>query len=316
MIIFVAGGAGFIGSHLVHRLLTGSDHHVVVYDNFSSGQWTHLEPHRHEPRLRIVQADIKDMAALTEAMQGAAVVYHLASNPNIALAATQPDIDFWEGTYLTSNILEAMRVNRVNKIIYASGSGVYGDVGSAAVAEDYSPLRPVSTYAASKLAGEAMLCAYCRLFEMTGRVYRFANVVGPRQTHGVGFDYIRRLRHDPFHLKILGDGKQSKSYIHVEDVLDAIAWTNERTAECFDVFNVATGDYITVTEIARLAVEASGLSPESVELVYTGGERGWKGDVPVVRFDLAKIHATGWRARRSSYQALRDSLQAMLAEIG
>jgi UDP-glucose 4-epimerase len=315
MTVLVAGGAGFIGSHLIHRLLTGSNQQIVVYDNLSSGTLQHLEPHLHEPRLRIVQADLKDQAALTEAMQGVDMVYHLASNPNIALAATQPDVDFWEGTYLTNNILEAMRVNRVSKIIYASGSGVYGDAGSVAVSEGYSPMRPVSTYAASKLACEAMICAYCHLFEMTGRTYRFANVVGPRQTHGVGFDFIRRLRQDPAHLQILGDGRQSKSYIYVDDVLDAIAWTCERTTERFDVFNVATGDYITVSEIARLAISVSGLSPASVELVYTGGERGWKGDVPVVRFDLTKIHATGWHAKRNSYQALHDSMQAMLDEI-
>jgi UDP-glucose 4-epimerase len=315
VVVFVAGGAGFIGSHLVDRLLTGSNHQVIVYDNFSSGKMWHLEPHLKSDRLRVVQSDIKNLTALIEAMAGTDVVYHLASNPDIARAVSQPDIDFWEGTYLTSNVLEAMRVNGVKKIIYASGSGVYGDAGLVEVAEDYSPMLPVSTYAASKLAGEAMICAYCYMFDMTGRAYRFANVVGPRQTHGVGFDFIRRLRQDPGRLQILGDGRQSKSYIYVEDILDAIAWTDERSTQHFDVFNVATGDYITVTEIAHLAIEVMGLSVKSVELTYTGGERGWQGDVPVVRFDLSKIRSLGWQAKRNSHQALCDSMRAMLAEV-
>jgi len=312
---FVAGGAGFIGSHLVHRLINTTTVTVTVYDNFSSGRMWHLEPHLESPRLSILRGDIKDLTTLTAAMRGHDVVYHFASNPDIAKAVQQPDIDFWEGTYLTQNILEAMRITGVKKVIYASGSGVYGETGELAVPEDYAPMQPISTYGASKLAGEALICAYCHIFDMVGRVYRFANVVGPRQTHGVGFDFIRRLRRDPTRLHILGDGKQSKSYIHVDDVLDAITWTDGRSQERFDVFNVATDDYITVTEIAYIAIEVLDLSVESVELTYTGGRRGWIGDVPVVRFDLTKIHSMGWRAKRTSRQALRDAMQAMLAEI-
>lgn len=312
---FIAGGAGFIGSHLVHRLMTTTEAHVTVYDNFSSGRMWHLEPHLESPRLSVQRGDIKDLEALVAAMGGHDVVYHFASNPDIARAAHQPDIDFWEGTYLTHNILEAMRITGVKKIIYASGSGVYGDVGELAVSEDYGPLQPISTYGASKLASEALICAYCHMFDMVGRVYRFANVVGPRQTHGVGFDFIRRLKQDPSQLRVLGDGKQSKSYIHVEDVLDAIAWADEHSQERFDVFNVATDDYITVTEIAHIAMKVLGLAPDSVELTYTGERRGWKGDVPVVRFDLGKIHSLGWRAKRSSFQALFDSMQAISEQV-
>jgi len=312
--VFVAGGAGFIGSHLVDRLISTSSAIITVYDNFSSGRMRHLEPRLKSPRVQIVRGDIKDLKTLTGAMRGQDVVYHLASNPDIAKAGEQPVIDFWEGTYLTQNILEAMRVNSVGKIIYASGSGVYGDAGETPVAEGHAPMLPISTYGASKLAGEALICAYCHMFDVVGRVYRFANVVGPRQTHGVGLDFVRRLRQDPTRLHILGDGKQSKSYIHVEDVLAAIAWTDERSLEQFDVFNVATDDYITVTEIANLAIEVLGLSLDCVELTYTGGRRGWKGDVPVVRFHLTKIHSTGWRAERTSREALWDAMQAIAAE--
>ena len=311
----VAGGAGFIGSHLVRRLIETGAESVVVYDNFSSGQMWHLEGLLNESRLRIVEADIKDLPRLTVEMAGVETVYHFASNPDIAKAVQQPDIDFWEGTYLTQNILEAMRLVGAKKIVYASGSGVYGDTGLLEVREDFGPLLPISTYGASKLAGEALICSYCRMFDMIARVYRFANVVGPRQTHGVAYDFIRRLRENPRNLRILGDGNQSKSYIHVDDVLDAIFWTDARSTRQFDYFNVATGDYITVSEIADLVVDEMRLSREQVEYEFTGGDRGWKGDVPVVRFDLTKIHALGWEARWPSREAMRRAIQAMLTEM-
>jgi UDP-glucose 4-epimerase len=286
-----------------------------VYDNFSSGTDAHLAAVAVSPRLSIVRADVKDLDTLTKAMAGADQVWHFASNPDIAKAVTNPDVDFWEGTYLTNNVLEAMRRAGVADIVYASGSGVYGDTGLTETGEDYSPLRPISTYGASKLAGEMLICSYCHMFGMRGRAYRFANVVGPRQTHGVGFDFIRRLVKGPKQLSILGDGTQSKSYIYVDDVLEAMHHTAPYASTPFDVYNVATGDYITVAEIADLAVEAAGLSPGSVRYDYTGGDRGWKGDVPVVRFDLSKIHATGWKARNGSGEALKLAMRAMIKEV-
>jgi UDP-glucose 4-epimerase len=153
------------------------------------------------------------------------------------------------------------------------------------------------------------------MFDMEGRAFRFANVVGPRQTHGVGYDFVRRLRADPTQLRILGDGSQCKSYIHVEDILAAVFLAAEKSTQRFDLFNVATDDYITVREIADIAVAASGLAPESVPYDFTGGDRGWKGDVPVVRFDVTKIKSLGWRAARTSAQAVRDAIVAMRAEI-
>lgn len=293
--IFVSGGAGFIGSHLTGRLLaTPGVERVVIYDNFSSGSRGHLQGVLHDPRLRVIEADIKDLAKITIAMAGSDTVFHLAANPDIAKAVTQPDIDFWEGTYLAQNMLEAMRVNKVPRLLYMSGSGVYGENAGVAFAESYGPNKPISTYGASKLACEALICAYCHMFDFQARAFRFANVVGPRQTHGVGYDFVRRLKKDPTQLRILGDGLQSKSYIHVEDILAAVFLANEKCPERYDVFNVATGDYITVREIAGLAAEVCGLAPGSVRHDFTGGDRGWKGDVPVVRFDCAKIHALGW----------------------
>ena len=249
---------------------------------------------------------------LSRVMKKVDLVYHLASNPDIARSVRQPDIDFWEGTYLTNNILEAMRANGVKKIIYPSGSGVYGDIGKKEVAEDYSPLRPISTYGASKLACESLLSAYCHMFGMTASVFRFANVVGPRQTHGVGYDFIRKLGKNPRRLEILGDGRQSKSYIYVDDVIRAMRLVERKQKNGFDCYNVATIDYLTVTEIARIVVEIMGL--REVKFEYTGGQRGWKGDVPVVRLNSEKIRKLGWKNQYNSMEAMIKAVEALIRE--
>ena len=312
--VFISGGAGFIGNHLTRRLLARDDvRRVVIYDNFSSGLDAYLSDLKSDARLEIVRADLKDKDAVTTAMRGCEVVFHLAANPDIAKAVTQPDIDFYEGTLLAQNVLEAIRVNGVKRLLYTSGSGVYGDNAQVAFAENYGPCVPISTYGASKLACEALIAAYCHMFGLTARAFRFANVVGPRQTHGVGYDFVRRLKSDPTQLRILGDGSQSKSYIHVADILDAVFLADERCAAKYDVFNVATGDYITVKEIADLARDVCGASGARYD--FTGGDRGWKGDVPIVRFDCAKIESLGWRCHRTSAQAVRDAMAAMWEEI-
>lgn len=312
---FLAGGAGFIGSHFADRLLTTPGVEMVtLYDNFSSGREWHYAQHQGDARLRVVHGDVKDLAALERNMSGHDVVIHLASNPDIARAAIEPDIDFREGTFLTQQILEAMRRTGVGRLLYASGSGVYGDLGEVEAMEDFGPLIPVSTYGASKLAGEALIASYCAMFGITACAFRFGNVVGRRQTHGVGFDFVRRLRQQPDRLRVLGDGRQSKSYIFVEDMIDAVLLAHEKTSKDFEVYNVATGDYITVTEIARLAMEVSGLSDEEVQIEYTGGDRGWKGDVPVVRLNTDRIKSLGWTCRRTSKQALCVSLHSMLED--
>lgn len=313
---FISGGAGFIGNHLVRRLLARPDtQRVVVFDNFSSGQESYLADLNNDARLAVVRADLKDKEAVTSAMHGCDTIFHLAANPDIAKAVTQPDIDFWEGTYLAQNVVEAMRVTGAQRLLYTSGSGVYGENANVAFREDYGPCIPISTYGASKLACEALFAAYSHMFGITVRAFRFANVVGPRQTHGVGYDFVRRLAADPTRLRILGNGTQSKSYIHVDDILDAVFTADARCPERYSVFNVATGDYITVNEIAEIAIKVMGLSRDTVRLEHTGGDRGWKGDVPVVRFDCARIRALGWRCQRTSAQAMRDSMAAMRDEI-
>lgn len=311
----IVGGAGFIGSHFVDALLAQPGvRRVTLYDNFSSGRRWHVEHHLDDDRFDVVEGDVKDGDRLQAAMDGHDVVIHLASNPDIARAVTEPAVDFHEGTYLTHQVVEAMRVTTAKRILYASGSGVYGDLGELEAHEDHGPLEPVSTYGASKLAGEALISSYCFMFGLTGRAFRFGNVVGPRQTHGVGFDFVRRLLADASRLRILGDGRQSKSYIHVYDVVSAVLTAHAFEKADFRPYNVATGDYITVAEIADLAVECVGLSPDEVIYEFTGGDRGWKGDVPVVRLDTDRIQSLGWRCSMTSGEALSASLASMLPD--
>ena len=311
---FLAGGAGFIGSHMAKFLLSLSEtEKVTIYDNFSSGSVKYLEECINEKRLSIIRADICDLRRLEIEMKGHDVVYHFASNPDIARAVTEPDIDFWQGTYLTHNIVEAMRRCNVPKIIYASGSGVYGETGEVPVFENMGSLFPISTYGASKLAGEVLLCAYSNMFDMSALAFRFANVVGPFQTHGVGYDFLRRLKQNPKLLKILGDGSQSKAYIHVEDIIKGIQVARGKSHGRFNVYNLATQDYLTVNEIAEMALQV--LKLDNVAFEYTGGNRGWKGDVPVVRFNTELIRSLGWKPQRTSREAMRDSLLKMKEEL-
>jgi UDP-glucose 4-epimerase len=312
----IVGGAGFIGSHFTDRLLReAGTEAVTLYDNFSSGREWHYASWVGDPRLRVIRADVHEQDRLADAMRGHEVVLHLASNPDIARAVTEPAIDFDEGTALTHSVVEAMRQAGVGIILYASGSGVYGDLGEREADEDHGPLIPISTYAASKLAGEALIAAYSFMFGLVGRAFRFGNVVGPRQTHGVGLDFVRRLAADPDRLRILGDGSQSKSYVHVSDIVEAVLTALHCETAPYQVYNVATGDYVTVLEIADMAVEVAGLPSGSVVYEYTGGDRGWKGDVPVVRLNTDRIRALGWANQLSSAEALRSSLQALQLDL-
>jgi UDP-glucose 4-epimerase len=312
---FVVGGAGFIGAHFVDYLLARGASTVTVYDNFSSGRQWHLEPHASNRRLTITRGNVEDLPALRQAMDGHQVVIHLASNPDIARAAVEPDIDFHQGTALTNCVVEAMRVTSAKRILYASGSGVYGDFGQKELPEDQGGLLPISTYGASKLAGEALIASYSFMFGLSGCAFRFGNVVGPRQTHGVGFDFARRLLSDPTELRILGDGSQSKSYVHISDIIAAVMRAHTHAESPYQVYNVATGDTITVKEIAELAVECVGLAPGGVRFEYSGGDRGWKGDVPIVRLATDRIRALGWQCQNSSREALRRAIDAMLPDL-
>jgi UDP-glucose 4-epimerase len=312
---FIVGGAGFIGGHFSDYLLDQpSVESVTVYDNFSSGREWHIAAHNGDSRFEVIREDVRNIDALTSAMDGCNTVIHLASNPDIAAAVTNPMIDFDQGTLLTQNVVEAMRRTGTHQILYASGSGVYGDLGEFEAYEDYGPLIPESTYGASKLAGEALISSYCAMFGLTGCAFRFGNVVGPRQTHGVGFDFLRRLLVDDTNLTILGDGAQSKSYIHVSDVIAAVMTAAKGSEARFSTYNVATGDYTTVNEIAQLAISAVGATGRT-QLHHTGGDRGWRGDVPIVRMNTDRIRNLGWSNVMNTRDALSASMDALLVDL-
>ncbi len=315
--VIIVGGAGFIGSHFTDALLADDrTERLTLYDNFTSGQEWHYGDHVGDERLEVVRADANDLPRLCEAMAGHDLVIHLASNPDIAAAMTDPAIDFDQGTLITHHVVEAMRRTGVRRIAYSSGSGVYGDLGEIEATEDHGPLVPVSTYGASKLAGETLICAYAHMFDMQGCAFRNGNVVGRRQTHGVGFDFVRRLRADPTQLSVLGNGTQSKSYILATDVVAAFLTALDADSDMpFQSFNVATGDYVTVREIVGLALEALALDPGAVDVQYGEQSRGWKGDVPVVRLNTGRIRALGWAPSTDSAGALRASMRSMLEDL-
>ncbi len=314
MKFIVIGGCGFIGSHISIWLSNKIDtEKVTVYDNFSSGKIEYLSSILGSKKLSIIEGDVKDKELLTKSIKDNDLVFHFASNPDISKAFTQPEIDFWEGTYLTQNILEAMRLNSIKNIIYASGSGVYGDNQEKPVYEDMGPLQPISTYGASKIAGESLISAYSHMFGIKALIFRFANVVGPRQTHGVGYDFLRRLMIEPTKLNILGDGNQSKSYIYIEDIITGIETAIQKCDKQYDVFNLSSDDYITVTEIANIVIGLLGL--KNVSLRYSGGDRGWKGDVPIVRFNTSKIKKLGWQPKYTSKEAIQYAVSAMRKEL-
>jgi UDP-glucose 4-epimerase len=310
----ILGGAGYIGGHFVEHLLRGGAEQITVYDNFSSGRRAHLADVADDPRLRIEEGDAGDLDHLLATVAGHDTLIHLASAADIAASAINPSMDFDDGTVLTHHAAEAARRCGIELVLFASTAAVYGDIGNTEAYEDHGPLRPISTYAASKIAGEALLCSYTEVFDIPARCYRFGNVVGPRQVRGVGYDFVRKLLDDPSRLVILGDGRQIKSYVHVEDVISAVMTGAQSAIEPFGIFNIASEDYLTVTEVAELAVEVFGLPAGQTKFEYTGGDRGWKGDVPIVRLNSDRIRSLGWKNKRSCQEAMRDSMAALLVE--
>jgi len=306
---FIVGGAGFVGSNLAKAILIkDKDADITIYDNFSSGKEQHLASVA--DRVKIIRKDVEDIASLIVAMKGSDIVYHLAANPDISKAVDIPYLDFWKGTYLTNNILEAVRVNGIKRLFFSSGSGVYGQPrGYEEVYENYSPLLPVSPYGASKLASEAMISAYCHMFGISATAFRFANLVGDNQTHGVGHAFIHKLMDNPKELTILGNGKQTKSYLHVEDAIRAMQLVENAEFPGYTYFNVATKDSLTVTEIADMVVDIMEL--KDVSFKYTGGSTGWNGDVPIIKLNSNKIRNLGWTNILTSWEAMYVALKSM-----
>ncbi|HUV45517.1 MAG TPA: NAD-dependent epimerase/dehydratase family protein [Dehalococcoidia bacterium] len=307
---FITGGAGFIGSHLVDRLIGSGK--VTVYDNLSSGRKDFIEHHLGKSNFHFIQADLLDFDTLNQAIANHDIVFHLAANPDVRAGSMNTNLDLQQGTMTTHNVLAAMRVNKISKIVFASSSTVYGEAGLKPVAEDYGPLLPISLYGASKLACEGLLSAFCHLFDMQAWIFRFANVVGSRASHGVIFDFINKLKQNPGELEILGDGTQEKPYLYIDDCIDGILFGWKHSQEQVNIFNLGTDSSTNVTTIASMLVEAMGLS--GVKFSYTGGERGWRGDVPQVRFDITKMKKLGWKPGYSSDEAVRQAIKVILSK--
>ena len=309
---FVTGGAGFIGSHLVDRLLKDPSNSVTVYDNLSSGREDFIRHQFGNKRFRFVKGDLLDLPAVREALKGSEFVHHLAANPDIRLGTAVPETDLRQGTIATFNLLEAMRATGVSKVAFSSSSVVYGEAEKIPTPEDFGPLVPISLYAASKLGAEGLVTAYCHSFDMQCWIFRFANVIGPRSTHGVIFDFINKLKKDPHELEILGDGKQRKAYLTVDDCVDAMLYVIGRAQDTVNIFNLGCEDQVNVTRIAEIIREEMGLPGATFR--YTGGERGWKGDVRAMLLSIDRLKALGWKPATTSEQAVRMAVRAGLGK--
>ncbi|MEM2678019.1 MAG: SDR family NAD(P)-dependent oxidoreductase [Thermofilaceae archaeon] len=312
-LLVVTGGAGFIGSHLVDHLVARG-WRIRVVDNLSSGTPDNIKQHLESRKVEFLKLDLKSPEEAYEAVKGAQAVFHLAANPEVRVSTTNPEVHFSENVVATFNLLEAMRKSGVRDLVFASSSSVYGEPDEIPVGED-APVRPVSVYGASKAACENLMHAYSRLYGIRVVVLRYANVVGPRLRHGAVYDFIVKLKGNPSVLEILGDGTQTRSYIHVSDAVEATITAWEKSAGGYEVYNVASEDWITVGEVAEIVVGAMGL--RGVEFVYRPVLHGvgWPGDVKRVALKIEKLKSLGWKPKLKSREAVAEAARSILREI-
>jgi UDP-glucose 4-epimerase len=314
MKVFITGGAGFIGSHLCARFLNDG-HQVVAYDNLILGRREHLFPFSKNPNFVFIEADLVDLARVRKEMVGADLVVHMAANSDISQGAARTDVDMQNGTIATYNVLEAMRLNEVKRLLFASTSAIYGEASVKPTPESYGPLFPISFYGASKLACEAMISAFSHNCGIRAWMYRFANIVGPNSTHGAIHDFVARLIKEPKVLNVLGNGTQRKSYLHVSDCVNGMLYGYEKVPGDFSCLNLASEGVTNVRfiaeEVARQMGEATGVKPE---VVFGEGDRGWVGDVPYTHLDGAQFASYGWKARMNSDEAVRQAIREVVAE--
>ena len=303
MKILVTGGAGFIGSYLIDRLID-QNHEVICLDNFSSGRHEFISQAL-ERGLKLVEGDLLCPNDIRKAIMGCDMVYHLAANPDVRLGIDNTNIHLDQNVLATYYLLEEMRHQGIGTIGFTSSSTVYGDAEEIPTGESYGPLLPLSLYGASKLAAEALVAAYCHTFDKTAAIYRFANVVGPRSTHGVTFDFINKLRGNPDELEILGDGMQKKSYLYIEDCIDAMLYAMKHCQDKVKLFNIGSEDWVDVRTIADIVSDEMSLSPSYSFTGGIDGGRGWKGDVKTMRLAIDKLKQMGWKPRYYSADAIR-----------
>ncbi len=308
--IIVTGGAGFIGYHTLKKLYLNNE--ITVIDNLSNGKIENIEEFGN--RIKFLKGDVKDFDFLKMKMKDADVVIHLAANPDVRIGEVDTKKDLYENVIGTYNVLEAMRINDIRDIIFSSSSTVYGE-SPINTKEDYGPMEPISFYGASKLSNEAYISSFSHIFGLRGYVFRFANVIGPRGTHGVIYDFINKLKKNNKILEILGDGTQTKSYLYVNDCVDGMIFGYERSDKNYNVFNLGSEDYINVKRIAEIVVEEMNL--KGVKFIFKPGPegRGWKGDVKTMLLSIEKIKKLGWIPKYKSEDAVRIATKKLLEDL-
>jgi UDP-glucose 4-epimerase len=307
---FVVGGAGFIGSHLTHALL--EQRAVTIFDNFSVGKREFIQRPLGDVNCSLEIGDALDLEHLTRAMKGHELVFHLAANPEARWGLDNPRLDLEQGTIATHNVLEAMRRNHISELVFASSGTVYGETDQACTELDLGHL-PISLYGASKFACEGLISAWVECFGLSAWILRFGNVVGPHGTHGAALDFLKRLKANPALLEVLGDGHQAKPYVHVADLVRAILFVYANSRETLNVFNIAPPDVTSVRDIAELCVA---LCPHpTAQIRYTGGKKGWRGDVPFSRLDAGKLRKLGFDLGRSSRRAVETAVSDLVKEV-
>ncbi|MGZ5493964.1 MAG: NAD-dependent epimerase/dehydratase family protein [Thermoanaerobaculia bacterium] len=313
MRVLVTGAAGFIASNLIPRLLARGDE-VWGVDNFFLGKRSYVPKHE---RFHFHEFDLLDLEKVVRLFESANpdVVWHLAANSDISFGTKYTDFDLKGGTLVTYNILEAMRRTGATQIIFSSSGAVYGEPAVMPTPEDYGPILPISLYAACKVAGETLITAFVHNYDMRCWIYRFGNIVGPNPTHGVIHDFVLRLRENPRQLVVLGDGTQSKPYVYVEDCIEGMEFGYRTVQNAVNYYTLAVDDQTSVTEIAEWTIAAMGIDRSEIEVKYTGGPRGWKGDVAQVKLDTRRMSRLGWRPKLSSHQAVRRTIREIVEQF-
>jgi UDP-glucose 4-epimerase len=313
--IFITGGAGFIGSHLVDRLCK-DEKEVIVFDNLSSGKIENIKQWLKKSNFNFICEDLLKPATILQPLSECETVFHLAANPEVRVGIVDPKVHYEQNIAATFNLLEAVRkIGCVKNFVFTSSSTIYGEAEKIPTPEDYAPLKPISTYGASKLASEALIMSYAHTYGFNAIIYRLANIIGPRTQHGVIYDFVSKLTENPKKLEVLGDGTQRKSYLYIDDCVDAMLIGVSHSHDRVEIYNVGSEDQVNVKEIADIACQ--GMSLRNVEYIYTGGVdggRGWKGDVKIMMLNIEKIKSLGWKPKLNSRQAVQKTVKAILHE--
>jgi UDP-glucose 4-epimerase len=312
--ILITGGAGFIATHLIEELVKNTENFIVSIDNLSMCDEKNVSKFYNNSNFAFHKIELTNQQDLAQVFKQYyfSRVYHLAANSDISRSFTNPSIDY-NNTFITTwNVLEQLRINNIKQFIFASTSAIFGEVGDNIIDESFGPILPISHYGAGKLASEAFISSFAYNYDIESLIVRFPNVIGEYSTHGVIYDFINKLKINPSELVVLGNGKQEKSYLYVKDLINAIQYAWNSKTDKVDIFNIGGIDTINVSEIAHIVVENIG---QGSLISYTGGDRGWKGDVPKFSYDIKKILATKWTPKLKSREAVDLTVKSLIKEI-